>query len=168
MTMNRLTMSAGVRYDNFSITIPEQTVGPTMFTPNRNITFPQAEGPKWHDLSPRLSLAVDLFGNGRTALKTSFNKYLGGEGSGGTFGIGVAPTTTLVNDVRRSFRDTNGNFFPDCDLTIPEANGECGRMRNADFGKAAGGLEFSDSILNGYGKRSYNWQIGRASCRERV
>ena len=32
-------------------------------------------------------------------------------------------------------------------------------MSNSDFGKAAGGLEFSDSILNGYGKREHNWQF---------
>ena len=75
-TMNRMTVNAGLRYDHFSVTLPEQTVGPTLFTPNRNITFPETNGPRWHDLSPRLGVAFDLFGDGRTALKTSLNKYL--------------------------------------------------------------------------------------------
>ena len=31
---------------------------------------------RWHDLEPRLGVAYDLFGNGKTALKASLNKYL--------------------------------------------------------------------------------------------
>ena len=158
-TVNRVTVNAGLRYDHLTVSFPEQFIGPGNFTPNRNITFAAQEGVKWHDLEPRLGVAFDLFGTGRTALKTSFNKYLAGEGSGGTFGIGMAQANHMVNSVRRSWRDANGNFVPDCDLTIPERNGECGSWSNPDFGTAAGALEFSDDILNGYGKRFYNWQF---------
>ena len=30
--------------------------------------------------------------------------------------------------------DTNGNFLPDCDLTLTQANLECGAMANVNFG----------------------------------
>ena len=32
-TLNRSTISLGIRYDNFANTFPEQTLGPTFFTP---------------------------------------------------------------------------------------------------------------------------------------
>ena len=40
--------------------------------------FPEREHvPQWlWDVSPRVSMAYDLFGNGRTALKASFSRYL--------------------------------------------------------------------------------------------
>ena len=40
--------------------------------------FPEREHvPQWlWDMSPRVSMAYDLFGNGRTALKASFSRYL--------------------------------------------------------------------------------------------
>ena len=158
-TVNRVTVNAGLRYDYLSVTFPEQRVGPGAFAPNRNITFPTQEGVKWHDFEPRLGVAFDLFGDGRTALKTSLNKYLAGEGSGGTFGIGMAAANHMVNTARRSWSDANGDFVPDCDLTNPSANGECGRLSPRDYGTAGSGLEFSDDILNGSGKRFYNWQF---------
>ena len=39
-TLNRLTLTLGVRYDYFADSFPEQTVGPALLAPNRNITFP--------------------------------------------------------------------------------------------------------------------------------
>ena len=36
----------------------------------------------WKDLNPRLGVAYDLFGNGKTAVKASANRYVLGEGTG--------------------------------------------------------------------------------------
>ena len=66
---NRLTLTYGIRYDYFANSFPEQYVGPAQFAPARNFLFPEDKNAAWHDLSPRSSVAVDLFGNGRTALK---------------------------------------------------------------------------------------------------
>lgn len=32
--------------------------------------------PNWRDLSPRMGVAYDLFGNGKTALKGTLNRYV--------------------------------------------------------------------------------------------
>ena len=36
--------------------------------------LPQTDGISWHDISPRVGIAYDLFGTGKTALKGSFGK----------------------------------------------------------------------------------------------
>jgi hypothetical protein len=158
-TINRWTLSAGLRYDYLSMTFPEQTVGPGAFTPNRNIVFPEIKGVRWHDLEPRTGLALDLFGDGRTSLKVSLNKYLAGEGSGGSFGIGMAPASQMVTSTTRSWADADGDYVPDCDLALPARNGECGALANLDFGSVLSVLEFDKDLLEGWGKRLHNWQF---------
>ncbi|MBI4485291.1 MAG: TonB-dependent receptor, partial [Acidobacteria bacterium] len=158
-TVRRLTLSGGVRYDYFASSSPDQTIGPGNFTPNRNIVFAKRDIVKWHDIEPRVGLAFDLFGNGKTAVKATLNKYLGGDGSGGPFGIGAAPGNNMVTSTTRSFNDANRNFVPDCDLISPLANGECGLMANQDFGTVRSVLAYDSDLIDGWGKRTYNWQF---------
>ena len=75
-TLKRLTLSYGVRFDHFSSYFPEQTLGPAPLVPTRNITFPETPMASWSDIVPRLGSAYDLFGDGKTALKVSINKYM--------------------------------------------------------------------------------------------
>ena len=75
-TVNRLTLSYGVRFDHFSSYFPAQTLGPAPLVPTRNLTFPETPMANWSDITPRLGSAFDLFGNGTTALKVSINKYV--------------------------------------------------------------------------------------------
>ena len=35
---------------------------------------------QWRDLSPRVGGSFDVFGNGKTAIKASFSRYVGIEG----------------------------------------------------------------------------------------
>ena len=39
-TIDRLTLNLGVRWDFYRTSYPTQTLGPTVYTPNRNVTFP--------------------------------------------------------------------------------------------------------------------------------
>jgi hypothetical protein len=40
-TRDRLTLRYGLRFDKFTASYPEHTLGPTPFTPGRNVTFPR-------------------------------------------------------------------------------------------------------------------------------
>ena len=57
--------------------------------------------------SPRLGSAYDLFGDGKTALKVSLNKYVIAQGLQGTYGDTANPVNRLANIVTRSWIDGN-------------------------------------------------------------
>ena len=77
-TVRRLTGTFGLRFDWFKSSSPESHLGPTVFTPGRDITFPAQDGASLKDITPRMGAAYDLFGNGKTAVKVTLNKYLQG------------------------------------------------------------------------------------------
>jgi hypothetical protein len=158
-TIDRLTLNLGVRFDYFNNYFPEQHLGPAVLVPNRDITFPKTDWVSWKDLTPRLGAAYDLFGDGKTALKVTLNKYMLAFGLQGPFGNDSNPVSRLANLVTRSWTDGNRNFIPDCDLTNSSANGECGAMSDARFGQPIPSLAIDDAILRGWGKRGYNWEF---------
>jgi hypothetical protein len=144
-----------VRYDYFNAFIKAQHSDATVFRPALDF----AEVPRinaWKDLSPRTGVTLDLFGNARTALKWSGGRYV--VGSNGNFDVN--PYTTTVSSVNRSWNDTNRNFFPDCNLTNPVANGECGQYSNSTFGKQVVTTRVSDEVSRGFGNRDYLWDVG--------
>jgi hypothetical protein len=166
-TIKRSTVSYGLRYDHFASSFPEQRIGPAPLVPNRNFTLRSTDGISWHDISPRVGLAYDLFGNGKTALKGSFGKYVEGQALRGNdanviFGDGLNPAQRVVTSAARSWNDGNRNFRPDCDLLNFAANGECGVLNNTDFGSLRPGSTYDPAILRGWGKRMYSWQFSAA------
>ena len=158
-TFRRVTASYGLRYDYFATSFPEQRLGPTFFTPGRDITFPAQKNLAWHDLSPRLGVSYDAFGTGKTALKVSLNKYLQNEAAGSPLAIGPNPLETVANNTTRSWNDANQNFVPDCDLHSPAANGECGASANRAFGTPRPVATYDPDLLRGWGKRTANWEL---------
>jgi carboxypeptidase family protein len=164
-TVGRLTVTGGLRYDYFHVSFPAATVGPGEFVPTRNLSLPAAEGVRWHDIEPRSGAVYDLFGDGKTALKVSLNKYLAyyalpNAGSeAGTFTTNMAPVARLVTSANRSWNDANRNFVADCNLLNPVANGECGAMSNPDFGSTRPGVAYDPDTVTGWNKRDYNWQV---------
>jgi hypothetical protein len=167
--VGRATISAGIRYDHFANSYPEQTLGPTTFTPTRNRTIPETDNASYHDITPRTQFAYDLFGNGRTALKVSLNKYLTGLGTtdSGSFAVsaGPNPIAVLATTSARTWTDANGNYRPDCDLFNPAAqdlrssgNDFCG-AGDPRFGSATPNTTYDPALLSGWGKRFYNWEF---------
>ena len=150
-TMGRLTLNLGARYNDVNASTPEQVLGAGLFVPERR--FAAVDGvPHYRNLNPRLGIAYDLFGTGKTALKFSMGQY--------PEIIKVAtgnPANNLTRSTNRTWNDANRNFQPDCDLRNPAANGECGPWSDLNFGKATVGTRYSDNALSGF-----NTQIGRA------
>jgi hypothetical protein len=108
-----------------------------------------------------------VFGNGKTALKVNFGKYLEPTSNNNNY-ILSNPITRIATTTTRSWTDANGNFVPDCVLTSPALNGECGPMSANTFGTTALTTAAIDpKILEGWSVRSNDWQIG-ASIQQQI
>jgi hypothetical protein len=160
--LNRLTVSAGVRFDWVRETIVGQNVAAGPLQPARS--FPSRENvPNWKDINPRFGIVWDPAGDAKTAVKFGINRYVG---SATTGMANLLDPAVANNSTTRSWADANLNFLPDCDLRLTTANGECGAMANQNFG----GLNLTNTAdpdwINGWGKRSYNWQMSVGVDRE--
>jgi carboxypeptidase family protein len=168
-TRSKLTLNYGVRYDYFASSYPAQHIGPTTLAPNRDITFPAQPGlGALHDLSPRLGAAYDLFGDGKTAVKVSLNRYVLAMGPDVTFIQLANPSRNLVTSATRTWTDANRDFVPQCDLLNVRSNGECGALSNENFGTVVTNLSYDKDTLTGWGKRNFNWEVSAGVQRELV
>jgi len=171
-TLDRLTLNLGVRYDYKRSHFPEQTIGDpkdpygsARFVPIPFV-IPRTDQLRWHDITPKMAAAYDLFGDGRTAVKVSLNKYLDGTQ---VDGIGNPVAGNLVLETNRAWGDANANWRPDCDLLAPAANGECGPLANPNFGKVTGGAgQWDPKLLRGWGVRGFNWEFSTSVQRQIV
>ena len=154
-TINRLTLNLGARFDHFlgwtlAVTVPAGPfIGERRFPETRNL-------PNFKDISPRLGAAYDIFGNGRTAIKGAWGRYVTGLGAGATNQI--SPANGIANNATRQWNDTNGNFIPDCILTNLQGNGECGTINNLAFGTPVVTTRWDESARLGWGNRGFNYQ----------
>jgi hypothetical protein len=157
-TIKRLTLNLGVRYDYFDAYTPPQTLaagfyeGAQQFAGINNVI-------DYKDVSPRFSAAYDLFGDGKTAVKGFFGKFL----------VGLAlnqvnpynPVNTSVLSATRQWTDPtpiDGNFIPNCNLTDPLANGQCGQINNLAFGQENPNATITNPALtHGWGVRDFYW-----------
>ena len=156
-TIRKLTMNLGIRYDYFNGRIPAAHLSAGPLVGVRDFVEVK-NAPNWKDTQPRLGVAYDLLGNGKTAVKASVGRYLGYQGVGG-FTSTAAPINLLVVSATRTWTDLNGNFLPDCDLAAPQAQPECGALSPSNFGQTRTPTSrLADDVLLGGGARSANWQ----------
>jgi Carboxypeptidase regulatory-like domain len=167
-TVGRATVNAGLRYDWFIGESLESDVLPSRFNSGQHYGK-CADGkndPKagcvgtvqdWKDISPRVGVALDLFGDGRTALKASVARYVAGQQ------IAVAddinPVSALsITDRRPWTNDADRNGLP------LDANGniqfnELGTSTSTStFGRNVSTTSYDPDVLNGWFKRGYNWE----------
>ena len=102
-----------------------------MFLPTA-VTYPETQGVhSYNDLTPRVGVAWDVFGTGKTSVKINAGKYLQAAQNGLTYGA-LRPTGRLTTTVTRTWTDANNDFIPDCDLLNPLAQDRHDRLLRAD------------------------------------
>jgi len=165
-TLDKLTLSGAVRYDHSSSFFPEQHVGPNPFILTPTV-FAAQNGTSFSDITPRLGVVYNLFGNGKTAVKVNVGKYLAAADGSSITGALTNPLSRISTNVSRTWTDANANFRPDCDLSIlsaqdlrPAGGDFCGQVSNLNFAKPVFSTSFDPDILNGWGIRPYDWNFG--------
>jgi hypothetical protein len=127
-------LSGAIRYDHATSNYIETCIGPDLYVPVQNggtsagsarYCTPPTDGVSYNDITPRWAVAWDVFGNGKTSVKWNMGKYLAGAGISGIY-ADANPASRAVNDLTRTWSDTNGDRRVNCDLLNFTANGECG------------------------------------------
>jgi hypothetical protein len=172
-TRNRLTLQGALRYEHAWSYFPEGRSGMVIIDQpgdsrwlGASFTLPELDGANYHDIAPRMGLAYDVFGTGRTSIKVNYSKYWRSASNDDLYTISN-PSTTFAENTNRAWTDGNGNFTPDCDLTSGAlqdnraAGGDlCGAWDNSNFGSLASATTINPDVLDGWGKRPYDWQFG--------
>ena len=164
-TISRLTVSAAVRYDHASSWAPEQRLESRFFAaPLSWDRTPVVNS--YNDITPRFSVAYDVFGSGKTAIKGTLGKYLESTVTASNYSLGN-PTSRIATNSARTWTDGNRNWVPDCDYRNPEiqdnlaAGGDfCGVAGNRNFGTSNYNNTIDPDILKGWGVRPSDWSWG--------
>ena len=155
-TIDRLTLNLGVRYDHVTAWVPEQTALDTPYVLPPSVLQRIDGVPSYHDITPRLGASYDLFGDGRTALKATWGRYIMAIGT--RVAQAINPMEAIQGQTSRTWFDANGDLTPNCDFGNFGGNGECGPIQNPEFGTPAVVRSYDPDLLSGWGKRAYNWQ----------
>jgi hypothetical protein len=159
-TRDRLTLQGGLRYEYARSSHPAGENGIIEAHEfGEAFTFPRTVGVQgYHDITPRMGAAYDLFGTGRTAVKASVSKYLQSPFNGEAYTINN-PGVTLVQTTSRTWNDGNGDRVADCNFMNPVANGECGPWSNLNWGSSVQTTTVNPAVLSGWGVRNWDWQF---------
>ena len=165
-TIKNLTANLGLRYDYLHAWVPAQSRPAGYFTPEYH--FGKLDNvPKWRDISPRIGIAYDLFGNGKTALKASLGRYIEAEAL--SIAQATNPVNAIVINATRTWSDANFDptietsaYMPPCDLLNPAANGGCGPLSSTLFGTPTIGTTYAPDVLDGWNVRPAVWQASAA------
>jgi hypothetical protein len=146
--LNRLTANVGLRWEtlNSSVMAGESPAG--RFAPAR--TFPEIKDvPNWNDFAPRLGLVYDLFGNGKTAIKYSLNRY----NLSRTTGIAANYNPLLTASATLPWVDKNGDDIAQGSLRCDFASPGC------EINFASLSANYGIAALNEYGKYPRTWNL---------
>jgi hypothetical protein len=163
-TLHKLTLQGALRYDRASSYAPVDQNGTTRtsFLNPTPITIQQTPGvDAFNDITPRVGVAYDLFGTGKTAIKFNWGRYLAYAANDPPY-TSTNPGFTVVRNVsNRGWTDSNNNRVVDCNLLNPALNGECAAAvgNAANFGLAGAATIVNPDILHGWGRRpgDYQW-----------
>ncbi|HEX6214221.1 MAG TPA: carboxypeptidase regulatory-like domain-containing protein [Vicinamibacterales bacterium] len=168
-TLGRVTLNLGLRYDQFigetreSIVLPSRHGAGATFgdcpdgkwDPGELCT---GEVQNWKDISPRVGFAMDVFGDGRTAIKASYARYMAGQAI--AFANQVNPIGALTASDTRTWTDLDRNGLPlDANGNI-QFNELAPSASTPTFGRlTVPTTQYSPDLLRGWGKRGYNDEV---------
>jgi hypothetical protein len=170
-THNRLTLQGAVRFDRAWSYSPADQNGTTTTTAYNTapITFDKTIGVNsFKDVSPRVGAAYDVFGNGKTAVKFNFGRYLSPATNDQNYPLNN-PANRIRTTLTRNWTD-NGNFIVDCDILNPALQDN--RAAGGDLCAATSGANLSfgqqtaltgtvdPNVLSGWGVRPADFQYG--------
>ena len=168
-TLGRISLSLGIRYDQFiGETRPstvlasrhgsESTFGDCpdgKWDPGELCT---GEVQNWKDISPRVGFAMDVFGNGRTAIKASWARYVAGQQI--AFANQVNPIGALTASDVRPWTDADRNGLPFDNAGNIQFNELSPSASTPTFGRlTVPTTQYSPDLLRGWGKRGYNNEV---------
>jgi hypothetical protein len=147
-TIKRLTVNAGLRWDYLNNKVGAQDApGGTWIGPRHFDAL--SDVPRFNDLSPRLGVAYDLFGNGKTAVKGTLSRYVQTSTVG--FARLLNPLSTSVNNTTRPWGDTNNDGIPQVS--------ELGALTNNAFGQVNIATRYDPETYQGFDQRRDNWEV---------
>jgi hypothetical protein len=166
-TINRVTLNLGLRYDWFIGETQEEDLLDGRF--NDPLHFGKCADGKnnpdagcvgtvenWKDISPRIGVAWDVRGNGRTAVKASVARYVAGEAVGTA--VAANPITSLGLSDTRPWTDVDKNGSPFDNNGNIQLNELGTSTATASFGKNVSTTTTDPEVLNGWFKRGFNWE----------
>jgi hypothetical protein len=164
-TRGRMTLQGALRFDRAYSKYPQQTIPKDVWWPNEFVMQETKGIDAYLDISPRVGMAYDLFGNGKTSLKANLGRYLHPASNDGRY-VFANPAQNIVSLASRPWTDTNGNWAVDCDLlnaAIQDnraTGGDLCGQGDANYGKNRAATVMDPSILGGWKARPYDWQFG--------
>jgi hypothetical protein len=108
VSWNRLTVTAGLRWENLWGYLPEQSSPDSRFFPNLNRTWAKVDNVvNWKTVGPRLSAAYDVRGNGQTGIKFAAGRYYWVIAAGGGILDAINPNGNYSENY--AWNDLNGD-----------------------------------------------------------
>ena len=151
-TMHRLTVNGGIRVDHLNAWVPAVHLPAGTYVPARDFPLVSCV-PCWTDFAPRANASYDIFGDGKTAIKVSWGKFLAAELT--SLADATNPQNSANPTATRAWGD-NGDL-------IPQAS-ELGPLSNSSFGTPTVTRKYAADVLRD--NRPYNYQTSVLFQRE--
>jgi hypothetical protein len=175
-TINRLTVNAALRYEWAKSWAPEGKNGVIANRWTPALLDPRTEGVTgYHDLSPRVGFAYDVFGTGKTAVRFNVGHYLAPANNEQNYTINN-PAIGRQTTQTRNWTDRDGDFVVDCNLSPTATAAQdvpggdiCGPVtgNSLNFGSVVRTRTVNPDVLHGFGVRPYDW-VTTASIQQEI